>query len=170
MSDIKVKLSDIQPQPTKKSRKCTKVEALRRKNIVYQMICQGANNADIRSYAVKEWGMSYTGADHYCHAVRKWIQDKIILDMEKCRAEANLRFDTLFQRLFKEGQYYNAGMMQVFKNKINGLETLVLEKRETVLNINFNMPTQEEFEKSELVEIHNVEPKLLEEIKEKTLL
>ena len=163
MSDtLQEDVSKILKKVNKPFTKCTKAEAMRRKNIIYQMICQGANNNDIREYARKEWGLTYKGADHYGTAVRKWIHDKMILNMEQCRDEANLRFDRLYQRLYNEGQYYNAGMMQVFKNKINGLETLVLEKRETVLNINFNMPSQDEFEKSDIVEIHNCDLKQIE--------
>lgn len=122
--------------------KSDKTTVLKRIQEIYQMMCQGASSVDIVEYGVANWNVGRGNMYKMMKTALRWIREKTEKSLDDLRIEANVRFDKLYTKLYKEGKYSDAGKMQALKNKVNGLEQIKLDTTsEIVIKI-----TKEEIE------------------------
>ena len=112
--------------------KSDKITMLKRIQEIYQMICQGANSMDIVQYGAETWKIKQRGMYKLITVAMKYISKKTEKTIDDIRTEANIRFDNLYRKLYKEGKYRDAIYAQSQKNKINGLEIQKVEHPGTV--------------------------------------
>lgn len=122
--------------------KCNKATTLKRIQEIYQMMCQGASSVDIVEYGRENWKVKQAGVYKLIKVAFKYISDCSIKDINEMKFEANIRFDKLYTKLYKEGKYRDAGYIQSQKNKINGLEVQRIDLTTKGESLN-NIPEEE---------------------------
>jgi hypothetical protein len=102
--------------------KSDKATTLKHIQEIYTMMAQGANSIDIVEYGRINWKIKTAGMYKLIKIAFNYLAEKTVKDIDSIRLEANIRFDKLYTKLYKEGKYRDAGYIQSQKNKINGLE------------------------------------------------
>lgn len=102
--------------------KSTKLETLKHIADIYSMMCQGANTFEIINYGYEKWNIKHAEMYKLISRATLWIKEKYEKSINEIRLEANIRLDSLFVKLYKDGKYRDAAYVQSQKNKINGLE------------------------------------------------
>ncbi len=102
--------------------KSDKVTVYKRVQEIYKLMCEGVGTVDIVQYGADNWQIKQRGMYKLIKLAMIYFQRHVDKNIKDLRFEANIRFDKLYEKLFKQEKYSEAGRIQAYKNKINGLE------------------------------------------------
>lgn len=101
--------------------KASNIEAKERYEIILEMMIQGARRNEIIRFCSSKWDIGVRMAEKYMKAVN----DEIVKQHEKNRdlliGRAALRFEDLYKKNYKAGDYRECRMVQESLNKLSGL-------------------------------------------------